>query len=125
MLFKLRKMSDFLKMLKYNMQRQDFDFCACGGFHYIGKNNYNAFKCKGCNNLFCNGMSGDNLDKKNKEIMESYDKLSNLCEFVECDRWNCVIVYCRNCVKDKMFHCEKCGVSWCCEEHKTCNPEEH
>ncbi len=79
------------------------------GFHYIGKSNYNAIKCLGCKNLFCNGMSKNN-------------ELSDYCNITVCDQ--CITGYCNECLKlnkEAISNCGDCGAAWCCTEHKDCS----
>lgn len=122
----------FIKMLRHNMGRMDFDFCQCGGFHYVGKDNYNAYKCSYCKNLFCNGMTRENLDRNESYIMELSEELEYKCGYILCNgclkdvrrRVLCNVQgCCYKCFSEgssKLSHCTECREYWCCPEHKGC-----
>ena len=112
--------TELLKVIKYTMTEADFDFCACGGFHYIGKYNQHAARCLKCKNLFCNGMT----DISNGEIRKIHQKLVDRCVFIYCDHEYCSNGYCKECSKSyPMPNCEKCGSFWCCRDHCECECE--
>ena len=113
---------DLFNVVKYNMKTDDFDVCACGGFHYTGKCNYHAYKCLQCSNLFCNGMT-QMPDEAPDDIKRIHQELSERCLFILCGNVDCSNGYCNDCLNKKLHPmpgCEKCKVVWCCWDHMTC-----
>ena len=107
-------MSDLLKNIKQQLAKYDMEICACGGVHYVGKNNYHAFRCLNCKNLFCDGLTDHDENDENDEAIN--------CSFIHCDFETCRNGYCEACYEQRspMPGCGTCGVSWCCRDHMTC-----
>jgi hypothetical protein len=120
--------SKFIKILRYGMKKLDFEACACGGFHYVGKDNYHAYRCPGCQNLFCNGMTTDYLDENSddeaSEIVRLNEELAYKCEYALCEGCTTDVQgSCPECFKDgrsNLSYCAECDEYWCCPEHKGC-----
>lgn len=103
---------DFLTVLKYTMNQADFDLCACGGFHYMGKQNYYAFECCLCRKIFCDGLTRDQIpDSAPDSVKRAHEALSSKCKFIFCV--SCPYGYCRECHENRYNSdhpvCEGCG----------------
>jgi len=114
---------DFIKVVLYNMEEQDFSLCACGGFHYIGKN-YKAFRCTDCKRLFCGGMTEISSNAP-EEIKKYHENLISQCILMWCENTECRKYYCIKCFENRLenkksYCCYDCGGFWCCTERK-CN----
>jgi len=113
-LFNDKYYTDLYNVIKFTMSEQDFDICACGGFHYIGKSNYNAIRCDLCKNLFCNYMN-EISENASIKVKESHDTIAEKCNIYDCKE--CNSEFCTTCKDKSMKYCDNCDSYWCVKHY--------